>query len=123
MTTTLRVFMLLCAGLMLAGPARGQTLPDPTRPANYSVRLAASEELPQQFINWDVRAIRTAESGRNAVVNGRLVKIGDEIDTARIVDITPDSVVLDYDRRQLVLRLLPEDIKKKRTESSNQERE
>ena len=109
--------LLLVASIMALGHAYAETLPDPTRPANYSTQQASRKELPAQLIDWDVRAIKSSASGRNAVVNGKLVKVGDAIDKATIVDITPDTVVLTYDRKQLVLRLMPESIKKKPTES------
>jgi len=101
---------------VMTGNAFAETLPDPTRPANYSDRIAIQMELPQQFLNWNVRAIRSSESGRNAIVNGSLVKVGDVIDSATIVDITSNSVVLVHNNKQLVLRLGPENIKKKHTE-------
>ena len=110
----------IITGLMALGFAHAETLPDPTRPANYSARLISKEALPPQLIDWDVRAIRTSASGRNAVVNGKLVKVGDAIESATIVDITPDAVVLDYDRKQLVLRLMPENIKIKSAQSPDQ---
>ena len=103
--------------LAMNANAFAESLPDPTRPANYSARIAIQAELPQQFINWNVRAIRSSETGRNAIVNGNLVKVGDVIDSATIVDITDNSVVLVHDNKQLVLKLVPEDIKKKHTET------
>ena len=96
--------------------AHAEALPDPTRPANYSTRPVSTEVLPAQLNDWDVRAIRSSASGRNAVVNGRVVKVGDTINTAVILDITPDTVVLDFDRKQLVLRLMPEAIKTRTAE-------
>ena len=104
--------MLVSAMSMYTG-LHGETLPDPTRPANYAGSMAVQQELPDKLINWKVRAIRTSERGRNAIVNGRLVKVGDEVDSATIVDITSDTVVLSHDRKQLVLRLVPWDIKQK----------
>lgn len=91
-----------------------ETLPDPTRPFTYTTTTVIREELPKEFINWYVKAIRISEQGRNAVVNDKLVKIGDEINSARIIDITENTVVLEHDRKELVLRLLPDDFKIKR---------
>ena len=108
--------VLIVISLLTLAYAHAETLPDPTRPANYSARLLSKEVLPLQLINWDVRAIRTSASGRNAVVNGKLVRIGDTLESATIVDITPATVVINLDRKQLVLRLMPEDIKTRATE-------
>lgn len=95
--------------------AATQGLPDPTRPASYTGRLQNTSDLPQELVNWDVRAIKRSGDKRNAIVNGKLVNIGDEIDSATIIDITENSVVLDYGRKELVLRLIPGDIKVRRT--------
>ena len=91
-----------------------ETLPDPTRPSTFTIRRQIQDELPQEFISWNVKAIKTSEQERNAIVNDQLVKIGDEINSARVVDITPNTVVLEHDRKELVLRLLPKDFKIKR---------
>jgi len=104
----------LIASTMVLGIAHAEDMPDPTMPANYSSRAVSVQELPQQMIDWKVHAIRTSPTGRNAVVNGRLVRVGDAIDSATIIDITPDTVVLTYDRKEMVLKLMPADIKKKR---------
>ena len=117
MIHTLKRLFLLAASIMVLGYAYADTLPDPTRPANYSIQQASRKELPAQLIDWDVRAIKSSASGRNAVVNGKLVKVGDAIDKATIVDITPDTVVLTYERKPLVLRLMPESVKKRPTKS------
>lgn len=99
----------------------GESMPDPTMPAGYSGGQLVREELPQELMKWDVRAIRLSDSGRIAVVNGRLVRIGDEIDSATVIDITAGTVVLEYDRKQLVLRLMPKDIKHRFAENMMQE--
>ena len=106
---------MIVISIMTLAYAHAEALPDPTRPANYSTRTI-TQVLPPQLINWDVRAIRSSASGRNAVVNGRVVKVGDTINTAVIRDITPDTVVIDYERKQVVLRLMPENIKTRTAE-------
>lgn len=121
MTASRSKNILFVLGLFVSSNSFTESLPDPTRPTNYSSRPISVEEVPQEFINWDVRAIRSSEGGRNAIVNGRLVKVGDEIDSATIVDITANTVVLDHGRQQLVLRLMPKDIKKKHSDILKQE--
>ena len=104
----------LAFSAMLLNTVLAEDLPDPTRPANYSSRPVSVQDLPKEMNNWNVHAIRTSPTGRNAVVNGRVVRVGDAIDTATIVDITPYAVVLAFDKKELVLKLMPADIKKKR---------
>lgn len=105
--------LVIVAGMSMTYTAYGDPLPDPTRPANYSQVTEIKAKLPNEFRNWNVRAIRTSDNGRNAIVNGTLVKVGDEIDSAKIIDITRNTVVLAYDSKQLVLKLIPAEIKKK----------
>lgn len=91
----------------------GEPLPDPTRPADFTGQSAIKTEIPREFLNWHVRAIRLSASGKNAIVNGRLVRVGDKIDSAKIVAITSNTVVLSHDRKRVTLKLLPEDVKVK----------
>ncbi|MBM2830837.1 MAG: hypothetical protein HW411_1627 [Gammaproteobacteria bacterium] len=93
-------------------------LPDPTRPADY-VSIPENiviEELPEELIDWNVTAIRIAGSDRSAIVNGRLVREGDEIGPAKILEIQPISIVLDYNETQVVVRLFNNMVQKKMRE-------
>lgn len=101
------------ATLLLLAQGYGDTLPDPTRPADFFSRSVIQEERPQELINWHVTAIRTSTAGRSAIVNGKLVKVGDEIGSATVLEITSKSVVLDYLRKQLEINLIPRGIEKK----------
>lgn len=82
-------------------------LPDPTRPADFSVapEIIETYELPKELIDWSVSAIRISGSDRSAIVNGKLVRVGDQIGPARILEINPAAVVLDYEKRQVYVRL------------------
>ena len=115
------IFLLLIVPAIVIAPnASAESLPDPTRPSNYSEVTDIKAQLPKEFISWNVAAIRSSATGRNAIVNGRLVKVGDEIDTATIVDITSNSVVLAHDSKRLVLKLIPAEIKKIHSDTSIQ---
>lgn len=105
-------FLLIISGIFIPARLFAESLPDPTRPANISEVKEVSTQPPNELINWDVRAIRSSEAGRNAIVNGKLVKVGDEIDSATIVAITANTVVLRHDNKKLVLKLIPAEIKK-----------
>lgn len=107
------------AGMLLAlvttlGPvhAHGSPVPDPTRPANYFTRTIIDEDLPLQVIDWKLTAIQISDERRTAIVNGRILKEGDEIGNVTVLEITPKSVVLDYDRKRLVVSLIPYTVKK-----------
>lgn len=92
-------------------------LHDPTRPADYitmptDIEVIEVEDLPKQLIEWSVTAIRISNEDRSAIVNGRLVRIGDFIGPAKILEIKPVSVLLDYDARHVVVRLFSESVQK-----------
>ena len=100
---------------LLSGPAQAATtLPDPTRPADYLVTPAfvEVEELPGELVDWSVTAIRISSKDRSAIVNGRLVRVGDEIGPARVLEINPVSIVLDYDNKHVNVKLFSDRIKK-----------
>lgn len=89
-------------------------LPDPTRPANYFTRTTINEDLdlPEKVIDWKLTAIQISDRRRTAIVNGRILKAGDEIGNVTVLKITPNSVVLDYGGKQLVVNLIPYSVKK-----------
>ena len=90
-------------------------LPDPTRPADYNVAPAVIEveQLPEALIDWKVSAIRITGQDRSAIVNGKIMRVGDEIGPARILVINPDAVVLDYQQKQVNVRLFGNVVQKK----------
>ena len=86
-------------------------LPDPTRPADYIVETdepvfvdVFSEDTKEQ-LSWTLSAVRISEKDKTAIVNGSLVRIGDEINQARVVDIKSQSIVIDHKDKKLIVRL------------------
>lgn len=90
-------------------------LPDPTRPANYVTENTApvyvEEIVTNEKISWKVSAIRISKNDRSAIVNGRLVRVGDEISFATIFEINPLSIVINYEEQKLIVRLFNKVIK------------
>ncbi|MCC5826050.1 hypothetical protein [Alkalimonas sp.] len=74
---------------------------DPTRPA----RAIASAAQQQEATSLQLHLIRWQESGALAVVNGQLLKAGDEIHGYVLQAIHPDHVVLARAGEQLQLFL------------------
>ncbi len=104
--------LLVTATVIMLAEGYGNTLPDPTRPADFSTKTVIREEQPQELTNWHLTGIRTSAEGRSAIVNGMLVKIGDEIENATVLEITSKSVVLDYNKKRLEISLIRQSIKK-----------
>lgn len=87
------------------------SLPDPTRPpaAHRSAVIRATIEQPQEFV---VTAIKITGDSRRALVNDRLVTLGDRIGEAEIVAIDAGVVVIDYLSQRLEVSLLPAGVRK-----------
>lgn len=70
-------------------------------------------ELPKELIEWKVTVIRISGNERSAVINGKLVRTGDEIGPAKIIEINPGNVILHYEDKQVVVRLYSDSVHKK----------
>lgn len=93
---------LACAALMAFSvlALADATLPDPTRPD--LVRGAT----PLSGAEFTVTAIFFSDERQHAVVNGKLVAQGDQIDGAKVMKIRPDALDLMY-RGEFITRRLP----------------
>ena len=84
-------------------------LSDPTRPATFvteNIEPVYFEEINvNEKINWKLSAIRISDKDRTAILNGKLVRAGDDIGPAKVLEIKPLSVVIDHEDRRLIVRL------------------
>ncbi len=84
-------------------------LPDPTRPATYideNLEPTFFEEINvSEKINWKLSAIRISAEDRSAILNGKLVRAGDDIGPAKVLEINPLSIVINHEERKLIVRL------------------
>ena len=99
-------FPILAAVMVCPQTALSQTqgLPDPTRPAEYRETMVM-QDLPPELLEWKVTAIRISDNDRTAIVNGRIVRPGDTIGAAKLLEILPYQVILDYDNRKVAVKL------------------
>lgn len=97
--------LLLLMGLCLQSAA---ALEDPMRPPGN----AALVSLPPAASRFVLSSTLIARERRSAVINGRNVGVGEEVDGARVVEIQPTQVRLQHQGHQLTLQLLPVDVKK-----------
>jgi len=98
---SLLVMLMLPIGAVVAE----EPLPDPTRPYDYAPE-APPPPPPEVLMEWRVSAIRIAATGRSAILNGRLVREGDQVGPGTVVGIRPGEVVLDYNGNQVTVSLL-----------------
>ncbi len=95
--TRLALALLLFAPLLINGAERPR---DPTTP--YAFRPAALAKT----VRFDVTAIFVSETRRVAVINGKRVTEGDEIDGAIVIKILKDSLQLKLHGKQVTTHLL-----------------
>jgi len=102
---TIKLFSSVAVSLLvLPLSINAEVLPDPTRPAAFQATTVI-QELPAELIDWRVTAIRISERDRSAIVNGRIVRTGETLGPATIVEIQPAQVLLDYDNKRLAVKL------------------
>ncbi|HEX7029427.1 MAG TPA: hypothetical protein VF254_02435 [Gammaproteobacteria bacterium] len=96
--------------LATAGAVAGE-LGDPTRPsylAGAPVKKASAPAAP----SWRVESIIVSSGRRLAVVNGRVVGVNDRVDAARVVEILPYEVRLEYKGEIRRISLVPTRVKR-----------
>lgn len=109
----INTFISILIVLLLALPLGAATgLPDPTRPPDYSESRSITQVLPRKREEFRVNAIRISETDRSAIVNGVVVREGDEVGNARVEEITSLQVVLAYERKLLTVPLYASGVQK-----------
>ena len=93
-------------------PGVANTMVDPTRPAEYLSETVIDSDLQSGEAEWRLSVIRIVSGRGTAVLNGKLVRPGDKLGKAQIVEINPGAVVLDQDGRRFVVELLRLGVKK-----------
>lgn len=75
---------------------------DPTKPPAGISDVAAAEK---DAVGFDLQSIIISNSRRMAIINNRLVKVGDNIGGAKVVAIERNAVVLSVAGRKLIIHL------------------
>ena len=103
------------ATLAAARPVSAQVLGDPTRPPSLSgLSFGAAAATPSGPV---LQSIVLSPRRRLALIDGKLIGIGDRVGGATLVAIEIDSVRLREGRGTKVVKLLP-DVRKGDTESA-----
>lgn len=110
--------MLAATALLLVGAASAdaqEILRDPTRP--YDAKPVASATRgtgggKSSVSTYNVTAIFTSDSRRVAVVNGKRVIEGDQVDGATVVEILANSLSLNVRGKLIKTRVLPTGFRK-----------
>lgn len=113
--------MLCCVLPMALGgmhqAATAQALTDPTRPPNITAETVGSAASDGAAI---LQSILISSQRREAIINGKTVRVGDKVGNARVASITETDVVLRDGKNSQVLKLFP-NIEKKRADSNRRQ--
>ncbi len=86
--------------LIMVAPAYAGELPDPTRPPLAVAMPQVVKAKEQPVLEWRLSMIRVSRIESIALLNGTLVREGDDVLSARVVKITPSSVLLEEDGKR-----------------------
>lgn len=100
----------LAATTVVEPPA--SSLPDPTRPYQYSqaVDFASLPPSPEAR-EWRLNGIQVRDGQKRAILNGKLVREGQKLGDATVAAIGTSDVTLSVDNRLVVVRFLIPPIK------------
>ncbi|MCL4315789.1 MAG: general secretion pathway protein GspB [Gammaproteobacteria bacterium] len=85
-----------------------ERLSDPTKPPEYQEVSAGIGAEPQ----WSLKSILISPTRRSAILNGRVVKKGEQLDQeVTVLDILPGSVLLKGAEGEFSVNLLPASVK------------
>lgn len=97
--------------LAVAGAAAAGELADPTRPPDFDAAPPVVEPAPLDRSQWTLSLVKISAARRSAVINGRVVRVGEEVDGARVVGIDPRAVQLEKAGERFELRLAEAGVK------------
>ena len=106
-------------------PAAGKSVRDPMRPPAFALQKYRQEKQKQAAAgsrkpapkqeSLRLHSILFSSLRRRAIINGRLLAVGDRIDGAKLVAIERDRVRLSRQGRKIVLKLGTDRLEMKKT--------
>jgi MSHA biogenesis protein MshK len=102
------------AALWFFGPwlcfsAFGQPVADPTRPASLAVGNTSADI--SQPLKWKLTSTLIGPQRRVAIINDKIVQIGQKIDGAELVAVDAGSVMIRYSGKKIQLKLIAGTVK------------
>lgn len=102
------LFVCLAFGSMACAQ---QPLSDPTRPFVFSGAGTGTGTAAPRTITWKLTSTLISPQRQVAVINGRVVKIGQKIDGAKLVAVKPGSALLHHAGKTIQLKLISGTVK------------
>ncbi len=94
---TVKRCLVFILAVTLATTACAGELPDPTRPPQPTAMAQVGKAKKTPVTQWRLTMTRLSGKENIAMLNGKLVREGDYVQNARVVDIGPASVQLEAD--------------------------
>ncbi len=107
---TMVVCAIALAALFAAGAAMATPLSDPTRPP--TAQAVSSHKAVRKQPRWTLSSTLVSAQRRTAVINDRVVSVGEKINGARVMAIDSDSVHLRRRGSDITLVLLRKNVKR-----------
>jgi len=99
--------VLLTAALS-TGIAQAEVLDDPMRPPGYARSTGGGNVKPA----WHLSAIRIDGDQRIAIINGRMLEVGEWVNNARLIEILPERVRLNGRQGAFSIKLVKVQVRK-----------
>ena len=93
----------------MATMANSEILQDPTRPPGVKFNYQPGSSKAKR--SWILSSTLVANGRRNAVINNRLVSVGQTINNARVLSIQTNAVWLLHKQKRIQIKLLAREIK------------
>ncbi len=99
-----KLFVLIASLILVActATASAGTLKDPLRPPLASPKSVAGERSAP---SWKLASTLVAGDQRSAVINGRVLGLGDRVNGAEVVEIRPGAVRLRRSDKEFLVKL------------------
>ena len=95
-----------CALSAVVVPLHAENLPEPTRPPS-GLMAGAGARQGRGATSSGLRSILISGNRRAAIIDGKTVELGGKLGNARLIEVSPGSVVLQRGKKRQVLTLFP----------------
>jgi len=105
-----QVVAMVLAGIVISATALAAPLDDPTRPPG--AQSAEVQKAARKPLRWTLSSTLVSGGRRTAVINDRVVAVGEKVSGARVVEILPSKVRLRRHGSDITLVLLKQNVKR-----------
>jgi len=107
--TAAGVALAIVCSVICSSASATEPLPDPTRPVLMGGVQKAKTADPK---HWQLTSVLISAQRRVAVINDQVVRIGQNINGAKLLTVEPGSALLSHAGRRIRLELIAEPVKR-----------